>query len=732
MAGTSSPDYKALFLQEEQRRKQEEQLRKQEEQRRKQEEQRRKQAEGHIQPTTFHEFIRSCHGLFSSSLSVQTPALSTKGTIRPPAGKYCPTRLRVWEDCPARQQAIYDAVCGYLQPTGQDAPRLFRPLSALEDLSQRFSRRPISSEQDLESYERFAVEDHVHDVISELCKIPEAEVQFQLGRGVIFDNHANALDDADPSGDELLNPHRFRPDQFCIHRKNSNDTALLTTVEYKPPHKLSVENLRAGLQTMDFREIVVETDTTLLDNAEKLTHNAKQLVGSVLAQEYHVMIQEGLEFSYITNGLAQVLLHVPHDDPSTLYYYLCEPSMDGTVEDNESFQQPFTAIARVLCLCLMSFGSRVRDHGWRNRAQASLHIWNTSFDHIRAQIPDEELRQTPPNSGYTGSPATSSDHSGSEYLPSSPLDSPSGKARRMPTRSQPGCSPPDTINRSKRSDSQDSDPNPGSLVRKRGFSQVTSSPPTQHSARQTSHDDNGSGQYQQHMLPFCTQHCLLGLQQNSTLDAACPNIALHQHGHTGNRHPIDAKRLVELLKQQLDEDLDHNCTPFGNCGAYGAPFKITCATFGYTVVGKGTTTHLWKEVSREAEIYHILQKAQASAVPVFLGTIDLANIYFLHGAGKIRHMLLMAWGGESISKLSQQPALRHEISRSNKEIRALGVRHQDLRPDNILWNDELERVLIIDWHRSTLDPRPIKERMASLKKSLRRTEEQDQKRPRVI
>ncbi len=66
---------------------------------------------------------------------------------------------------------------------------------------------------------------------------------------------------------------------------------------------------------------------------------------------------------------------------------------------------------------------------------------------------------------------------------------------------------------------------------------------------------------------------------------------------------------------------------------------------------KGTTDRLWKEVFNEAMVYRISPKAQGSAVPVFLGTIDLAMTYFLHGAGEIRHMLLMAWGGEKISTL---------------------------------------------------------------------------------
>jgi hypothetical protein len=49
-----------------------------------------------------------------------------------------------------------------------DAQQLFAPLVELVGLGRRFALRPISSEQDLESYERFAVEDHVRDIISEL------------------------------------------------------------------------------------------------------------------------------------------------------------------------------------------------------------------------------------------------------------------------------------------------------------------------------------------------------------------------------------------------------------------------------------------------------------------------------------------------------------------------------------------------------------------------------------
>ncbi|KAH2592112.1 hypothetical protein KXW34_004389 [Aspergillus fumigatus] len=155
---------------------------------------------------------------------------------------------------------------------------------------------------------------------------------------------------------------------------------------------------------------------------QEQTAIAQRLVGAALVQEYHVMIQEGLAISYLTNGLALALLHIPYDDPITLCYYLCEPNMDVNAEDDQSFHQPTTAIARVFCLCFMSFSLPVRDQEWRNSARPGSQIWKTSFDHTRAQIPEEELQRTPPNSGHTGSQATSSEYAGSDYQPSSPLD----------------------------------------------------------------------------------------------------------------------------------------------------------------------------------------------------------------------------------------------------------------------------------------------------------------------
>ncbi|BCS00122.1 uncharacterized protein AKAW2_50463A [Aspergillus luchuensis] len=707
MSGSSSPDYKALFLKEAEL---------------------RRQAEERNRPTTFPEFIHHCHDLLWRPLRAQTPSRSTTGKIPAPIGKRCPVRLLPWTDCEDKQREIYESVCRYLQPTEGDARQLFTSLVALEDHGRRLARRPISSEQDLETYERLAVEDHVHDIVAELCKIPEARQDFRLGNGLWFDNHPNALDEDDEvDASQPSRPSRpSRPDQFCVYHADGNRRTLLTTVEYKPPHKLSAANLRLGLRPMDFWREVVQPDRVPTEEPAKSRYHDERLVGSAIAQEFHVMIQEGLEYSYLTNGLMDVQLWVPYDDPTTLYYHLGDPGiyeMAGVAGHGI----PKTRIERALCLCLMSLRAPLRDQAWRNTIKPTLPIWKTSYDSDRAQLVVVELPRDLDVDDAT-SESASPEQSTSEYLTSS---SPIPSGPRVTTRAAASCAPRSGLYHHESSSDSEADPT-ASAGRKRGFSQVTSSPPTQRSAPPAGRQGNQSGQSRSHDAPYCTQKCLLGLQQGGTLDPKCPNTELHMRGGRADRHPIGAADLVKKLKAQLDQDLDHNCTPIGPCGSSGAPFKITCATFGYTVVGKGTTSRLWGEVSREADVYRILRRAQGSAVSVFLGAINLALTYFLHGAGRIRHMLLMGWGGESVGHDPLDKAIQRAIYRSVKEIRSFGVVHQDLRPDNILWNAELERALIIDFHLCTLDRRPLHKRPRALKRLRCGPDESHSKRVRVV
>ncbi|KAK9311091.1 hypothetical protein V1524DRAFT_443604 [Lipomyces starkeyi] len=282
MADDSLPDYKALW-------KQETELRRQETE---QAEESRRQAEEGTRRTTFEEFIRACHNFLS---------------------------LQV--------EQLYNSVRKFLHASEEDAPRLFSSPAA-------------RSEKDLETYEPLAVEDNVRYVIAELCKIPDAREEFKLEDGFQFDNHANALPDVESDKADVNDQSSVRlpvPDKFFYRVKGDTNT-LFTTAEYKPPHKLSVESLRAGQRPMDFYEKVVQL---------KLRYGAEQLTGSALVQQYNDMIRKGLEYYYITNGYG--LGPAP-----TLYYCLCEPNREVGLADDQSLKQPRTSVSRILCLCLMS------------------------------------------------------------------------------------------------------------------------------------------------------------------------------------------------------------------------------------------------------------------------------------------------------------------------------------------------------------------------------------------
>ncbi|KAJ5131248.1 uncharacterized protein N7515_007287 [Penicillium bovifimosum] len=731
MASNSSPDYKALYLQEREVLRQVREVRRQESEAHKQIEARRKEVEEQLKRSTFVELVRHCHDLLSRPLRVGTLSCSTTGTIPLPKGKYCPTRLEQWVDCVAQQQDIYDSVRRYLQPE-ENPPRIFASRYQLEGHPEIVPQL-IRSERDLRIYEGMAVDPHVCKVMLELCEIAAAREEFGLGDEVLFSRDPNVL-----GGDEMVEtdmiPHSS-PDQFFIHRVDGRGTTtLLTTVEYVPPNKLSLEDLRVGLGDMDLWEKMVQGNKVLNNEADRSVYKAQRLVCSAIVHEYHVMIQEGLEYSYLSTGIALVLLWVPREKPSTLYYHLCVPNQEVDDRDGD-IPQPNTYIARVLCLCLMSFRSRQRDQEWRNVC-SDLHTWEMNFDHTHANATTEELPQnTPPNS--TDYVSLESDPTGSEYqASSSSIKSPTTPARRVPTRSQGNCEPLDLKDRMGSADpfGYESNPaaraqDPAAAARKRGYCQVEHSPPRRLSPR--NEIDRHNDLSQRRSAQFRTQRCLLGLQNGGPLDDFCPNVDLHRQGGNGTQHSISAVELISLLKQQMDEDIDR-CIPFGSRGSYGAPFKLTCSIHGYTVVGKGTTAVIWaKAVSQEADIYHILRKAQGSAVPVFLGKIDLAKIYFRYSA-EIRHMLVMGWAGESTATLEQTSDLRREIKRSNKEIRSLGVRHLDLRPDNILWNAELGRALIIDFHRSELNRRRPADKSRPLKRSRHKAEISESKRVRVI
>src|SRR5271170_4900841 len=124
--------------------------------------------------TSLPKFLELCHNHLSLPLPVQTDlSLTTGGPTTSPNGRKHPTYLRPWEDFPQLHQHYFDQAYKLLCPD-DDPPKLFTPRIVIERLGHKLCRRPLASEPDLQSYERFAVEGMVGEVMEQLMKIPEA------------------------------------------------------------------------------------------------------------------------------------------------------------------------------------------------------------------------------------------------------------------------------------------------------------------------------------------------------------------------------------------------------------------------------------------------------------------------------------------------------------------------------------------------------------------------------
>ena len=258
--------------------------------------------------------------------------------------------MKPWTDFPVLQQQLFERIYEYIP---QDA-ELFSSTQYLTELGQDLCDRPLASEKDLEAYQRLAVERPTTHIISYLQQIEEARREFNLSGGIIFENHANTLSDSNEEVQQSLqdlrilsegqalssNPKPRNADQICVYKKADSTRSLCMVVEYKPSHKLSVFNLRAGLlradsRSMNLLEDVINRITIPTDPEEKFVYNSEWLVAAALTQTYSYMIKSGLEYSYLVTAEAFLFFFwIKENEPHSLYYHLAEPNIEAEAQES--------------------------------------------------------------------------------------------------------------------------------------------------------------------------------------------------------------------------------------------------------------------------------------------------------------------------------------------------------------------------------------------------------------
>ena len=698
----------------------EESKRAEEESKRAEEEKRqRKAAEKRAEETTLLEFLHYCHTYYTRPFAVQTiEDESTHGTTLTPYGRCYPTELHLWTDFMSSQQSRFNTLKDALQSL-----RLFDPRVAIESKGQAACDRLFASEDDLKFYQRLAVEQPATSVVNTLGKLPRASFEtFNIGSGVIFENHENPLRKTSQEASRETSPEtsreahkrqrvterehkklrRLPADQICVYKHPSGNRTLAFIVEYKAPHKISIEAFRRALGKQNLCQEVAERYKRYTDSKEQ--ESAEDRVGKVVAQTFHYMIEKRVKYGYITTGEVYIFLRIEKENPHVLYYHLAVPKEEVRNELEESIAH--SAISQVICFCLLTFSSTRRSHKWQAETVEKLKKWPQPYENIGQSATDEDEHRSLSLSPYEPPPSLKISQTSNYGL-----------------RSRVTCKESEAIRVRQDSDSGESDNNhPSSALYGTGSGGAHISSERRYASANNDGSLSRQGGTEHRNLQYCTQACLLGLKRGWTLDNNCPNVSSHRTPGSGY-HPINAEQLANLVQVQLGQDLDHNFEPLdGKLGARGALLKLTLTRYGYTFVAKGTVPVFVRDLRHEGRVYRRLEKLQGKVVPVYLGNIELIRKYCLDFDVWLVHLLLMSWGGETVNQATV-PNLQEEVEQSLKELYSEGVAHGDARHANMLWNAEQQRVMLVDFDCASFLPLPKYSQLSQLGRKRKRQNE---------
>ncbi|KAK8115619.1 hypothetical protein PG984_012121 [Apiospora sp. TS-2023a] len=591
-----------------------EKSRREEEQRRREEEQRRREEAEELakesQPQTLSQYLEACHSLSLAIQVVTDRSLTTQGETTNPTGRLYPRRIIPWQDFAARQERIWERLSNgrsfHSQPSFPTTNQLAYVTSLLN---------PISSEAGLRDFERDTVENAVRKLFTEAYHDPQLRSDFGLQGNISFESHTNLGSDTLSEPMERISirdkstaaqpaaPAKTRrrargkgnrADQFCISRNEHGQNVPAVAIEYKPPHKLTREEVVVGLG---------------------LPRGA--LAAAVVTQLFSYMIGKGVQYGYVCTGEVFVFLFIPQD-PTTVYYHVAVPNLD--VVDDDGTRLHRTAVAQVFAFILQAVCAEPPPASWHD-ATADLGTWAVEYDDVLRDIP-ATIRKERPMSAYKPQR-----WKGFE---------------RSPIRTRSRCQrPQDPLPHQSDDEEEEGAPSP-TPSRRSGPARSTATAGTQKPGAKQNGGNQGKRPVEKQRIqdrPFCTPQCLLGIALGGPMDSACPNAKDHKHEH------VDRSEFLRLTRDQLAKDRgsDADCAPLYLAGAVGALFKVRLSSHGYTLVAKGMEKPDFPRLCHEETVYSKIRPMQGRGVPVCLGLVELVLPYY-YDCGVFTHFMFLSWG----------------------------------------------------------------------------------------
>ncbi|GAP83494.1 putative serine threonine protein kinase [Rosellinia necatrix] len=672
------------------------------------EQRRRREEEEHnrnSRPQALPQYLEACHSLSLAIQVVTEKSLTTQGDTTNPTGRIYPRRIVPWDDYPTRQENIWDRLSVYRSFCSDPAFPSSHQLDYVASLI-----HPIASEMGLRHFERDTVENAVQKLVDAAYNDEQLRAHLGLLGSVTFESHmnlGNTIDAVSHSIEQMTMtedvkvganattpaPKRARrragrgrkgpADQFCIYRRSDSRNVPALAIEYKAPHKLTRDEVVAGLR----EEIQPERDVINQDG-QGFAFASRRLTAAVITQLFSYMVDKDIQYGYVCTGETFIFLHIP-DDPSIIYYSVCVPNLDVMEDDENRLHR--TAVAQVFAFVLQALRSPPPPLAWHDRAEG-LDTWAVEFEDVLRDIPETErkaLRASPYKAqrwkGFTRSP--------------------------IKTRSRCRLEDGNTTLRNK-DESEDEGPPPSPSESRLLRSSKKASASTGAAAKGAKRDRRGGGgtsdttegqirkktQTRIQDRAFCTQECLSGLASGGPMDGGCPNFSDHQRQH------ISLSEYRRLMRAQLarDRGSDADSMPLYLSGSVGALFKVRLSSHGYTLVAKGVEHAHLGRLQHEKKVYDRLRTIQGRYIPVCLGNVDLVLPYYYNG-GVYEHFLFLGWAGRPLFDLpseADKAAIVDTVSAGFKAIHNLHVLHGDAEPRNILYDADNGHVMIVDFERA--------------------------------
>lgn len=539
--------------------------------------------------------------------------------------------------------------------------------------------RPISSEMDLRILERMLVENPVQKLVNEAYKHVRLRTSLDLRGTVTFASTTRAQAPVGPKPYRRVHGTHGQADEFCIYTTPDGSIPALA-IEYKAPHKLTVEEVVTGLAS----EIQPARDVI---NKEGKDSPSRSLLAAVITRLFSYMIGKGIRYGYVCTGETFVFLHIP-DDPTVVYFSVCVPDRDVTDDDENRLHR--TAVAQVFAFTLRALRAERPIQDWHD-ATANLEIWPVEYDDLLGNISETGRKGKEPGS-------KGKEPRASPYKPQRRQG-----IERSPIWTRSRCRPPDGKPDGRGDgDDDDAEPPPSPTPERSARSQGKGNIPTTatSSAGDQAQGSRGDGRQDQTTKqriqdrPFCTQRCLAGVASCGPMDESCPNIEDHGPSHIGQ------PEFLRLIRAQLatDRGRDADCVPLYRSGAVGSLFKVRLSSHGYTLVAKGVQSLDLFRLRHENDMYDWVRAIQGKHVPVCLGTVELVLPYYYDG-GVLEHFMFLGWAGRPLYECLHQidkRALVDAVTAAFTELHKLGVLHNDAEPRNILYDADSERVMIVD------------------------------------